>query len=94
MFHKLHTLPWLHLPEWILAIILVLFLGGCETFVYRFLLPNVVASTSYIVAPFVSNTEIPLVPNSRPDKTRPDGTKYTNLTIEQYQVYWKEAFPS
>ena len=90
MFYKLHnTIPWLHLPEWILAISLVLFLGGCDTFVYRLLLPNLVASTSYIVAPFVSSTEIPLVPNSRPD-----GTKYTNLTIEQYQAYWKEAFPT
>ena len=90
MFYKLHnTIPWLHLPEWILAISLVLFLGGCETFVHRLLLPNIVASASYIVTPFVSNTDIPLVPNSRPD-----GIKYTNLTIEQYKANMKEAFPS
>ena len=91
MFPELHTIQqWcakLHLPEWFLAIVLILFLGGCETFVYRFLLPNVVASTSYIVAPFVSNTEIPLVPN-----TQPDDTIHTNLTIEQYQTYMEEAF--
>ena len=89
MFHKLHTIPWLHLPEGILAIILVLFLGGCETLVHSILLPNLFTGTTYIAMPFINDNDIPLLPNSRPD-----GTKYTNLTIEQYQVYWKEAFPS
>ena len=87
MFHKLNIIRWLHLPEWCLSITLVLFLGGCEFFVHRLVLPNIVASTSYIIAPFVSNTEVPLVPN-----TRPDGVMYSNLTIEQYTAYMEEAF--
>ena len=93
MLHELHPIQrWcvrLHLPEWFLAIVVVLCLGGCETFVHRLLLPNLFTGTTYIAMPFIHDNEIPLVPNSRPD-----GTKYTNLTIEQYQVYWKEAFPS
>ena len=68
MFHKLHILPWLHLPEWCLAITLVLFLGGCgEFFIYRLLVPTIVSSTSHIVIPLVANTtEIPLIPNTTP----------------------------
>jgi len=88
MFHKLHIVRWLHLPEWCLAITLVLLLGGCEFFVNRLFLPNLFSGGTYIAMPFISNpNEIPLVPN-----TRPDGTVYTNMTIEQYTTHMEEAF--
>ena len=90
MFHKLHIVQWcakLHLPEWCLAAIIVLFLGGCEFFVHRLFLPNLFSGTTYIAMPFITDHDVPLTPN-----TRPDGTRYTNLTIEQYTAHMEEAF--